>query len=598
MPVEACTKDGKKGFRAGPTQVCFIGPGAKKKATDQLKAIKANSLLTHCISEVNKKHIRRESINGVEHIVVTSFTLPADIVMNGGLYPAEERDASFNSLHRTLAPIEHPTDENGNFLSANDPEAIHNFHAGAFNDNVTIDEATNRIKIDKFINVQEAKKTDRGKRLLDRIDEIESSDKPRPIHTSVAVFLIKEDLDEPQTNALGQEFTWVARDMVFDHDAILLDSVGAAQPNQGVGIGINDTHGEEIQVNTFVIKDDQFEPKATDNRTIQENAEHELSFHDIERQIHDKLNSDRNRDDPHKWVLDIFDDRFIFEDGDTLLSMNYSIVNDEVQFLDMPQAVKREVSYIPQINSKGNAAMKDMIINSFAKIGIHINGALADRLNSLLSSKSEDDDDRSDIIDRMASAAGIERNTLLKILSGDIETPPEDRLRGFAEVLGVSLESLTALVGNHLEGDLMKDLILNALKEAEIETEGLSDDQLFAAYNTLKASGSSDDDVSIANAVSDAIKTAVEPLTQKIDSLETQINSGATEEKTQLIEVVVNSKKYASMTKEMLEKLSLDDVKAMAANCGVSHGIPKTNGDNDSSNVMEFKLHSDKKEAS
>ena len=72
-------------------------------------------IFLQCSSKVSKKNIRRENIDGVEHIIITSYTLPGDIVMNGGLYPREERDKSFMTLNRTLAPIEHPQDENGNY---------------------------------------------------------------------------------------------------------------------------------------------------------------------------------------------------------------------------------------------------------------------------------------------------------------------------------------------------------------------------------------------------------------------------------------------------------------------------------------------------
>ena len=95
-----------------------------------------NKRFLQCSTKVNKENVRRETIDGVEHIIVSSHTLPDNIVMNGGLYPAEEIASSFDSLERTLAPVEHPTDAAGNFISANDPLAIHNFHAGAFNSNV------------------------------------------------------------------------------------------------------------------------------------------------------------------------------------------------------------------------------------------------------------------------------------------------------------------------------------------------------------------------------------------------------------------------------------------------------------------------------
>lgn len=50
--------------------------------------------------------------------------------------------------------------------------------------------------------------------------------------------------------------------------------------------------------------------------------------------------------------------------------------------------------------------------------------------------------ERSDIIDSMASEAGIERGTVNQILIGEISRPPDRRLRGFARALDVSFETL------------------------------------------------------------------------------------------------------------------------------------------------------------
>lgn len=47
-------------------------------------------------SKVNSKAIRREQHNGREHWVVPSYTLPANVVMNGGLYPASEIDQHYS----------------------------------------------------------------------------------------------------------------------------------------------------------------------------------------------------------------------------------------------------------------------------------------------------------------------------------------------------------------------------------------------------------------------------------------------------------------------------------------------------------------------
>ncbi len=71
---------------------------------------------------------------------------------------------------------------------------------------------------------------------------------------------------------------------------------------------------------------------------------------------------------------------------------------------------------------------------------------LSRRLNARLDERAEDAAARSDLIDRMAEAAGIERGTVLQILRGEIATPPEERLRGFAKVLGLKSDDLIGLV--------------------------------------------------------------------------------------------------------------------------------------------------------
>lgn len=473
--------------------------GNKKKFVSN-KAASPKTKIVHCRTVVNRDSIRRESIDGVEHIVITSFTLPADIVMNGGFYSEAERNASFHSLEDTLAPIEHPTDSDGNFLFASSGPAIHNFHAGAFNKNVEIDEATNRIKIDKFINVQVAKQTDRGKRLLDRIEEIETNDNARPIHTSVAALLEVEEHDELQVNAAGQEFSWSAHNIQFDHDAILLDSVGAAQPHQGVGIGIN-AKKEKIDVVEFTVNDESKPDHASDNRI----TANQMSFHEVERMIDSKLNENRLDGEDWKWSLDIFDNFFIFADDGGLFRQSYLIVENEIQFVDQAAEVVRDpVTYTLKLNQTRDNPMKEMI--------------------------------------------------------------------------------------------------LNALKAAGIETEGLTDAELYAKHNELlmaNANAESDDNTSDADAaasedatgIADVVANAIKPLIDKIDGLETIVNSGKDEEKKGLVSLISNSGKYDGMSADTLAKLDVDELKKMAANCETSHGLSVVNRSNSGdAGEMKFEL--------
>ena len=41
MPIQRCTKNGKKGWQYGD-QKCYTGKNAKEKAKEQMKAIKAS----------------------------------------------------------------------------------------------------------------------------------------------------------------------------------------------------------------------------------------------------------------------------------------------------------------------------------------------------------------------------------------------------------------------------------------------------------------------------------------------------------------------------------------------------------------------------
>ena len=150
-------------------------------------------------------------------------------------------------------------------------------------------------------------KTERGKRLLDRLDEIENNENPRPVHTSVGVFLNVEELDKPKTNADGQEFTWIARDMFFDHDAILLDSIGAAQPGQGVGLAVN-AKGEKFEVSRASLSD---QTEACERVALSGDMRQnqDASF----QQIIEQLVTDIQNKVAAKWVfsVDLFEDKFI-----------------------------------------------------------------------------------------------------------------------------------------------------------------------------------------------------------------------------------------------------------------------------------------------
>lgn len=183
-------------------------------------------------SGVDNKAIRKEVLNGRDVMIVPSATMPAGIVMNGVMYPKEVIAASFESLDRAPAPCGHPK-LNGQYLSARDPEAINHFHVGAWNANVRWE--GDRVLLDKVIDIEVAGRTEEGKRLLNAIAE------GKPISTSTGLIAEVEA-------ASGNGYDKVARGIVFDHDAILLDEEPAASPEQGVGMLVN---GKQVPVMNY-----------------------------------------------------------------------------------------------------------------------------------------------------------------------------------------------------------------------------------------------------------------------------------------------------------------------------------------------------------
>lgn len=195
-------------------------------------------------TKVNSQSIRRETYNGREHLVLPSYTLPANVVMNGGLYTQEQIDAHYKGLEGTLAPLGHPQ-VNGQFVSAFSPEGLNVGYVGAWNRNVK--KSGNRIYLEKWVDVARASESEGGRELLERVAAIERGDDVPPIHTSVAAFLDQLEPNEQQ-RATGAE--WVADIHGMDHDAILLHEVGAATPEQGVGLMVNADLAQPLKANS------------------------------------------------------------------------------------------------------------------------------------------------------------------------------------------------------------------------------------------------------------------------------------------------------------------------------------------------------------
>lgn len=186
--------------------------------------------------EVNKSKIRHEKRDGRDVIIVPSYTMPDNIVMNGIMYPAEEIEKGYMSLENSPAPLGHPMVDDM-FVSARSPLGLNLGYFGAWNANV--ERKDGRVYVEKIIDVARASESEMGRRVMEALEE------GNPIHTSTGVLL---HLRECRNSDVAE---YEGYDLEFDHDAILLDEQGAATPEQGVGMMVNkarDGKGNKITV--------------------------------------------------------------------------------------------------------------------------------------------------------------------------------------------------------------------------------------------------------------------------------------------------------------------------------------------------------------
>lgn len=286
------------------------------------------SMQVNITTKVNSQSIRREKHNGREHLVLPSYTLPANVVMNGGLYTAEEIDAHYQGLEGTLAPLGHPQ-VNGEFVSAFSPEGLNVGYVGAWNRNVK--KSGNRIYVEKWVDVARAEESEGGRELLERVAAIERGDDVPPIHTSVAAFLDQLEPNDQQ-RATGAE--WVAKIHSMDHDAILLHEVGAATPDQGVGLMVNADLAQPMKANTGALIGESYRER---EQRLDRAAKAKFAPGDNE----------------YAWVADFTDSQaVIIRNGGNAEVFAYKSEGGNITFEDTGTAVSRQESWVAVVANK------------------------------------------------------------------------------------------------------------------------------------------------------------------------------------------------------------------------------------------------------
>ncbi|EDE3909148.1 hypothetical protein BTG24_24005 [Salmonella enterica subsp. enterica serovar Give] len=282
----------------------------------------------HVNTKVNSQTIRREIYNGREHVVIPSYTLPANVIMNREFYPEAEITANYQSMEGTIAPLGHPTVDGRN-VSAFSPEGLCTNFIGAWNRNVSL--KGNRVYSEKWVDVERAMQSPGGQRLMERISSLESGDSSEPIWSSVAVY--REQI--PASEELKKQGAdWVVKIHSIDHDAILLDEPPAAGPEKGVGLMVNADQAISLQPNSGALIGESY--RECEQR--------------LDRAAKAKFAPGENE---YAWVADFTDSQaVIVRNGGGAEVFGYKSDGGAITFDDTGTAVARQESWVTIVANK------------------------------------------------------------------------------------------------------------------------------------------------------------------------------------------------------------------------------------------------------
>ena len=273
-------------------------------------------------TKVNSQSIRRETYNGREHVVIPSYTLPANVIMNREFYPEAEIAANYQSMEGTIAPLGHPTVD-GHHVSAFSPEGLCTGFIGAWNRNVSL--KGNRVYSEQWVDVERAMESPGGQRLMGRIAALENGESSEPIWSSVAVY--REQIPAPE-ELKKQGADWVVKIHSIDHDAILLDEPPAAGPEKGVGLMVNADQAISLQPNSGALIGESYRERESR----------------LDRAGREKFASGPEE---YAWVADFTDTQVVIvRNGGKAEVYGYSSDGGKIKFDDSGTAVARQESWV------------------------------------------------------------------------------------------------------------------------------------------------------------------------------------------------------------------------------------------------------------
>lgn len=244
------------------TQAFVVNSGGEKKTrVNILTAINAASIT-----------INRTEIDGEKYAIIKNVLWMTDgVVLNGGLYAAEDNEKGYPSMDGRIMPFRHP-EVNGEYVaisqldSADVAVALGKHYGGVHAQNVR--KAGSDYFVDVMINERVANAHEDGVLLLDWVSKVENGEKPDPIHMSTGLMTNRV---QANGESRGKKYTWRAANQAYDHLAILFHENGAGGDEIAIAVNcemvinsnldeanedaLDDSYGEKLAILSEAVKE-------------------------------------------------------------------------------------------------------------------------------------------------------------------------------------------------------------------------------------------------------------------------------------------------------------------------------------------------------
>lgn len=238
----------------------------KKTRVNILTAVNADSV-----------KIERTEIEGEKYSVIKNVRwLTDNIVLNGGLYSAEENAKGYKTMEGRMMPFSHP-EVNGQYIAISaldSPEAavaLGKHYGGVHAQNIS--KQGSDYFTDVMVNDRVAKAHPDGGMLLSWVDKAEAyqsngAEKPDGIHMSTGLLTQRIAANG---ESRGTKYTWISANQDYDHLAILFHERGAGGDEVAIAVNcesvinsvlpevnedaLDDSYGEKLAILSEAVKE-------------------------------------------------------------------------------------------------------------------------------------------------------------------------------------------------------------------------------------------------------------------------------------------------------------------------------------------------------